>query len=358
MMAPDAGNLFWAGFPGRSVPAILAARLERGTLGGVILFSRNFDSQEELAALTAELHARWQGAGRLLLGVDQEGGRVARLRTVRWPAAGALGARDDVALTLAFADALSRELSCLGFNTDFAPVLDVFTNPENTVIGDRAYGREPEVVIRHAGAVLDAFAARGILSCGKHFPGHGDTLVDSHERLAVCDLSAGELEAVHERPFRALAGRLDLLMTAHVLAPALDPALPATLSPAWVSRARGLPFPGVLVSDDLEMGAMKPYREGTTLAGQATLADGLAVGIFRAGLDMGMICASPDFLEDSVGRVNAAGRADPALAAGLAKSAARVDRLRRRALAPVPIEDREAWIDGTNRLLARLAGQE
>ncbi len=352
MMAPDAGNLFWAGFPGRSVPDLLAARLERGTLGGVILFSRNFDSPEELAALTAELHARWRGEGRLLLGVDQEGGRVARLRTVRWPSAGALGGRDDVVLTRAFADAMARELSCFGFNTDFAPVLDVFTNPENTVIGDRAFGREPEVVIRHAGAVLDAFAARGILSCGKHFPGHGDTLVDSHVRLAVCDLSAGELEAVHERPFRALAGRLDLLMTAHVLAPALDPALPATLSTAWVSRARDLPFSGVLVSDDLEMGAMKPYREG------ATLADGLAVGIFRAGLDMGMICASPDFLEDSVGRVNAAAVADPALAAGLAKSAARVDRLRRRALAPVPIDDHEAWIAGTDRLLARLAGQE
>jgi beta-N-acetylhexosaminidase len=351
-MCQDAGNLFWAGFPGRSVPAALAARLERGALGGVILFARNFDSGEELAALTAELHARWRGTGRLLLGVDQEGGRVARLRTVRWPAAGALGGRGELSLTRAFADAMARELAHFGFNTDFAPVLDVFTNPRNTVIGDRAYGREPETVILHAGAVLDAFAARGILSCGKHFPGHGDTLVDSHEGLAVCDLSAGELESVHERPFRALAGRLELLMTAHVLAPAVDPALPATLSPTWVSRARSLPFPGVLVSDDLEMGAMKPYRDGSTIA------DGLAVGIFRAGLDMGMICASQDFLEESVERVNAAAGADPSLAVGLARSLARVDLLRRRAAARVPITDPAAWLDETDRLLAQLAGQE
>ena len=346
MTGRDAGELFWAGFPGRAIPGSLGARLERGALGGVILFARNFGSEAELAALTAELHARWRGPGRLLLGVDQEGGRVARLRAVRWPSAGALGARDDTALTRAFADAMARELLHYGFNTDFAPVLDVFTNPENTVIGDRAFGTEPARVIRHAGAVLDAFAARGLLSCGKHFPGHGDTLQDSHERLAVCPLPAGELAAVHERPFAALAPRLDLLMTAHVLAPALDPALPATLSPAWIARARALPFFGVLVSDDLEMGAMKAY------------ADGLGVAVLRAGLDMGMICASPELLEESVARVNAACTDDPAYAAQVEAKATRVDRLRLRAAAPAPLFDPATWRGETDRLLARLADQD
>ncbi len=346
MTLRDAGNLFWAGFPGRVLPGTLAARLERGELGGVILFARNFGSGEELAALTAELAARWRGPGRLLLGVDQEGGRVARLRDVRWPSAGALGGRDDTALTRAFADAMARELLHYGFNTDFAPVLDVFTNPQNTVIGDRAYGTEPGRVIRHAEAVLAAFAARGLLSCGKHFPGHGDTLQDSHERMAECRLPADALAAVHERPFAALASRLDLLMTAHVLAPALDPALPATLSPAWIGRARALPFSGVLVSDDLEMGAMKAYAEG------------LGVAVLRAGLDMGMICASTELLEESVARVNAAGREEPAFLAALGEKAARVDRLRLRAAAPNPLPDPAAWRGETDRLLARLAGQD
>lgn len=346
MTIRDAGGLFWAGFPGRTVPEALGARLERGALGGVILFARNFGSEGELAALTAELHARWRGSGRLLLGVDQEGGRVARLRTVRWPSAGALGARDDTALTRAFADAMAQELLHFGFNTDFAPVLDVFTNPQNTVIGDRAYGTEPGRVIRHAGAVLEAFAARGLLSCGKHFPGHGDTLQDSHERLAVCQLPAAELALVHERPFSALAARLDLLMTAHVLAPALDPSLPATLSPAWISRARALPFSGVLVSDDLEMGAMKAYS------------DGLGVAVLRAGLDMGMICASPELLGESVDRVNVACAKEPAFAASLEEKANRVDRLRQRAAAPVPLPDPATWRGETDRLLARLAGQD
>ncbi|MBU1068497.1 beta-N-acetylhexosaminidase [Myxococcota bacterium] len=340
-----AGNLFWAGFPGKTIPAALAARLESGDLGGIILFSRNFGSEDELAALTTELHGRWRGEGSLLLGVDQEGGRVARIKTIRWPSAGQLAAFDDEVFTGQIARRMSQELAHFGFNTDFAPVLDVFTNPRNTVIGDRAYGTEPERVIRHARAFIRALATGGMLTCGKHFPGHGDTLADSHETLPTCSLRADEFENVHERPFRELAGLVDFIMTAHVLAPAVDPDRPATLSPVWIQRARSLPFSGLLVSDDLEMGAMKAYL------GE------LATGIFRAGLDMGMVCASPDFLEECIGRVNAEGGQDAGFAAGIAARVGRVNQLRLRVAqtvrTPAP-QPRPMWIDSVNKLIEKL----
>ena len=342
-----AGNLFWAGFPGKTIPASLAARLESGDLGGIILFSRNFASETELLALTAELAARWKGPGSLLLGVDQEGGRVARIKTIRWPSAGELAAFDDEVFTGQVARRMAQELAYFGFNTDFAPVLDVFTNPRNTVIGDRAFGTEPERVIRHGRAFLRALSAGGMLTCGKHFPGHGDTLADSHEQLPVCNLSAVTFEEIHERPFRELGAQLDFLMTAHVLAPAVDPERPATLSPAWIRRARELPFSGLLVSDDLEMGAMKPYREG------------LAVELLRAGLDMGMVCASVDFLDECIGRVNAQCAQDADFAAAVAGRAARVDQLRLRVSqtqrVPAP-QPRPQWIESVNKLLVKLTG--
>ncbi len=342
-----AGNLFWAGFSGKTLPASLAARLEAGNLGGIILFSRNFSSEEELTSLTAELAARWKGEGSLLLGVDQEGGRVARIKTIHWPSAAALGAFDDEVFTGQVARRMAQELAHFGFNTDFAPVLDVFTNPRNTVIGDRAFGTEPERVIRHARAFIRALNAGGMLTCGKHFPGHGDTLADSHEQLPVCKLPVSQFESVHERPFRELCGQLDFLMTAHVLAPAIDPERPATLSPAWIGRARELPFAGLLVSDDLEMGAMKPYREN------------LGVEILRAGLDMGMVCASLDFLEECIGRVNAERAGDAGFAEAVSVRIGRVHALRRRVSetkrTPAP-QPRPMWIDSVNKLLEKLAG--
>lgn len=342
-----AGNLFWTGFPGKTIPASLAARLESGNIGGIILFSRNFSSEAELAELTADLAGRWKGEGNLLLGVDQEGGRVARIKTIPWPSAAALGAFDDEVFTGQVARRMAQELAHFGFNTDFAPVLDVFTNPRNTVIGDRAFGTEPERVIRHARAFLRALGAGGMLTCGKHFPGHGDTLVDSHEQLPICNLPVSQFESVHERPFRELGSQLDFLMTAHVLAPAVDPEFPATLSPAWVSRAKELPFTGLLVSDDLEMGAMKPYREG------------LGVAILRAGLDMGMVCASQDFLEECIGRVNAECTSDADFATAVSQRVARVNQIRHRVSetkrTPAP-QPRPMWIDSVNKLLEKLTG--
>jgi beta-N-acetylhexosaminidase len=184
-----------------------------------------------------------------------------------------------------------------------------------------------------------------MLTCGKHFPGHGDTLADSHETLPTCNLRVEEFESVHERPFRELAGLVDFLMTAHVLAPAVDPERPATLSPAWISRARALPYAGLLVSDDLEMGALKPFR------------DELGAGIFRAGLDMGMVCASQELLEECIARVEAECAGDEAFVAGIVTRIGRVNELRLRVAqtlrTPAP-QPRPMWIDSVNKLLGKL----
>ncbi len=340
MSRPDPGCLFWAGFPGPDIPENLRRRLEKGAIGGIILFARNFATHEELLELTRELHARWKGPGHLLLGVDQEGGRVARIRSLPWPAAFDLAAAGDPALTRTVARLMARELAHFGFNTDFAPVLDVWTRPENRVIGNRAFGTHPDAVIRHAGAFVQGLQDEGIFTCGKHFPGHGDTLADSHERLPTCDLPMDAMESIHMKPFRELARSLDFLMTAHVRVPALDASLPATLSAAWIRRAREIPFSGILVSDDLEMGAMRDFHRD------------LAVRALDAGLDMLMVCASQEFLEECIAGVKRS-MVEAARKTAVEERIARVERMQLRASCARPFEDREAWLEAAQRTLER-----
>lgn len=342
----DPGRLFWAGFPGRSIPGNLIRRLEAGAIGGIILFARNFSSEEELLALAQELHARWRGPGRLLLGVDQEGGRVARIRSVKWPSAFELAGAGDPGFTRQTARLMARELAHFGFNTDFAPVLDVWTRPENRVIGNRAFGSNPEAVILHAGAFAQGLRDEGIFTCGKHFPGHGDTIADSHERLPVCELQMELIENIHEKPFRMLADVLDFIMTAHIVAPARDGRFPATLSAAWVSRARGLPFSGILVSDDLEMGALRDFQ------------DRLAVRALDAGLDMLMVCASQEFLETCIDDVKSAMMGDFARQGAMQARIRRLESLNLRASSLRPLKDRKAWNHEVRSTLSRLHPQD
>lgn len=337
----DAGRLFWAGFPGKQVPQNLCQRLESGTIGGIILFARNFSSEEELLSLTQELHARWKGPGHLLLGVDQEGGRVVRIRNVKWPSAFDLASACNPDLTRHIASLMAKELAHFGFNTDFAPVLDVWTRPENPVIGNRAFGTNPDDVVLHAGAFARGLHDEGIFTCGKHFPGHGDTLVDSHEQLPWCDCPIEVIEKIHEKPFRILTNSMDFLMTAHMMVPALDIHLPVTLSPTWVQRARTLPFSGILVSDDLEMGAMQAFRED------------LAVRALAAGFDMLMVCASQEFLETCISQVNQMFNHSGWKVEGQARIQ-RIDQMNLRASHIRPFLDREAWQNEVQSTLIRL----
>jgi beta-N-acetylhexosaminidase len=214
--------------------------------GGVILMGRNIGTPAETSAQIAHLQAlaRQNGLPPLFVAVDQEGGRVQRLGPPRYPKR--LSQRE-----------IGRELKALGFNWDFAPVLDVDSNPQNPVIGDRAYSSNPETVAALGVAAVAGFQDDAhILACGKHFPGHGDTDTDSHFALPTIRRPRAALDAVELIPFRAaIDAGVAAIMTAHILFPALDPTLPATLSPTILTGLlrQELGFHGLIITDDLEM---------------------------------------------------------------------------------------------------------
>lgn len=280
------GRLAIVGFSGHSVPAELRELVAAFDLAGVVYFARNVESPAQVADLSREaagLARDWP----FWIGVDQEGGRVARLRApfTVWPPAITLGRSGDEALTGRFAAALAAELAAVGINFDFAPVLDVLTNPDNPAIGDRALSDRAEDVARLGAVVVRTLQEAGIAACGKHFPGHGDATVDSHERLPVIDQDRRRLEAIEWLPFRrAIADGVAAIMTAHVLVPALDERRPATLSPAIVQRELkdAMGFDGVVLSDDLGMKAVSATADLPSLAVEAIV----------AGCDAVLLCNS------------------------------------------------------------------
>jgi beta-N-acetylhexosaminidase len=232
----------------------MASRLEAG-LGSVLLFGSNIDSPEQLASLTAQLHSI---APDVLIGADEEGGDVTRLHMRHGsphPGNAAMGAVDDVALTEAVARSIGVELFAAGIDLNTAPVVDVNSNPANPVIGVRSFGASPSLVARHATAYVAGLQSAGVGACVKHFPGHGDTAVDSHLALPTVTAPLDVLRSRELVPFAAAVAAGSLaVMTSHVLLPAIDPMLPATLSPAVVALLReDLGFDGLLVSDALDM---------------------------------------------------------------------------------------------------------
>lgn len=245
------------------MPPDLARLLAQGRIGGVILFSRNIEGPDQLRGLVRALHEAAPPDVPLLLAIDQEGGRVQRLRApwTVWPPMRALGRRDAPGTTAAVARAIARELSDLGIGLDFAPVVDVDTNPDNPVIGDRSFASEPQRVARHAAAFIAAMQAAGVAACAKHFPGHGDTRSDSHLELPRLPHDLDRLREVELPPFLAAAGAgVASVMTAHVLFEALDRRRPATLSPPVMQLLRGeIAYDGVVFSDDLEMRAVADH---------------------------------------------------------------------------------------------------
>lgn len=296
-------ELFVGGYEGEQLPDSMVQRLHDG-LSGVILFARNVRKQQEqidvdaLVAQTASVQAAAarhpaNGALPAIVSVDQEGGLVARLRApfTRFPPMREVAEVDEIALTEAVGAQTGRECLAAGFNVDFAPVLDIDTNPANPIIGNRAFGRTPEQVIAHAGAFARGLRSAGVLGCGKHFPGHGDTAQDSHLELPVLPFDLERLAAIEMRPFAALASELQMVMTAHILFPALDAARPATLSPAILEpllRAR-CGFEGVIVSDDLEMKGV---------AAAFSMADCVRLGL-EAGVNLFLVCRYEDLLEEA-----------------------------------------------------------
>jgi beta-N-acetylhexosaminidase len=254
------GRLLIAGFDGQALPIELRSLSREFGLGGVILFAKNIAEPDQVAELCYEA-ARLVPDLPLWVSVDQEGGRVARLKApfTEWPPMASLGRSGDVGLAERFARALAAELRAVGVSLDYAPVLDVHTNPRNPVIGDRALSDNPEEVARLGGAIIRAMQAEGMAACAKHFPGHGDTSADSHLELPLVEHPIERLREVELVPFKAaVEAQVASIMTAHVLLPALDEERPATFSKRIVSGLlRGeLKFEGLILSDDLEMKAV------------------------------------------------------------------------------------------------------
>lgn len=322
-----AGSILAVGFPGESPPPSLLHRIRAGACAGVVLFRRNVRSASQVRDLCASLGAGCDPSP--VLAIDQEGGRVARLRdgVLQLPAMRAVGDLGDPDLTRRLAQTLGEDLAALGINLNFAPVCDVDSNPANPVIGDRAFARTPEATGAHAVAFLQGLQSAGVASCAKHFPGHGDTATDSHLELPVVRHDAARLDGLELLPFRrALDAGVATVMTAHVRFEALDPAFPATLSPRVL---RGLLRDTlardrddlVVVSDDLRMKAVSarwPLDEAAVLA-------------VNAGCDLLLACDDDEAAhQQCVAAIARAALASTETLAQLTRASARVMAMRRR----------------------------
>jgi beta-N-acetylhexosaminidase len=306
---------------------------------GVILFKSNFCHDlpyeawlENHARLIADIRAA-TGRERMLIVIDHEGGRVCRTpKPITRFASAARWAGQSVEV----GHAMGRELSALGINLTFAPVLDIHTNHKNPVIGERAFGQTPEAVIAAALPFIKAIESEKIIACGKHFPGHGDTSIDSHLGLPSLNASLEALRARELKPFAAaIDAGLSMIMTSHILYPAIDPDLPVTLSRRFLTQILRdeLRFDGVAICDDIGMGAMKGVFDDPESA----------VRLIESGCDMVMVCShytntgrARDFARKIIAAIDE-GRLDARL---LERSRARIERLLSRAarneVAPLP----------------------
>ncbi|MFE3324788.1 glycoside hydrolase family 3 protein [Streptomyces sp. NPDC059176] len=278
----DALAVLQPGFVGTTAPDWLLRRIGEG-LCSVGLFGRNIVTPGQLTSLTARLRAERDG---VLVAVDEEGGDVTRLEVrtgSSFPGNFALGSIDDVDLTRAVARELGRRLADCGVDLNWAPSADVNSNVNNPVIGVRSFGADPELVARHTCAYVQGLQSAGVAACTKHFPGHGDTAVDSHHALPRIDVELATLHARELVPFRAaVTAGSKSVMSAHILLPALDPDRPATLSPQILTGLlrQELGYDGLIITDGMEMKAIAArygIERGSVLA-IAAGADAICVG--------------------------------------------------------------------------------
>ncbi|MGN9777303.1 glycoside hydrolase family 3 protein [Micromonospora sp. H33] len=285
-LASLAAAVLQPGFVGITPPPWVCRWLGEG-LGSVVLFARNVVDPEQVAALTAALRAERPD---VVVAIDEEAGDVTRIESGRGssrPGNFALGAVDDPALTAEVARDLGAELAALGVTLNYAPDADVNSNPDNPVIGVRSFGAEPALVARHTAAWVRGLQSGGVAACAKHFPGHGDTRVDSHHDLPRITGDRRRLDAVELAPFRAaVAAGVQAVMTGHLLVPALDPELPATLSGRILTGLLRdeLGFSGVIVTDAVEMRAVADRYgfAGAAVRALAAGADAICIGGERA----------------------------------------------------------------------------
>jgi len=322
-----AGQRLFLGFAGPGVDDDLRRLVREVRPAGFILFARNVESPEQVRELNRELGSLVDAHDPALISVDQEGGRVARVRApaTEFPPMKALGDIDDPALTEAALAAMAVELRAMGFHLDFAPVADVNSNPDNPVIGDRSFGDDPVRVGRHVAAAVRGLQGEGVIACAKHFPGHGDTGVDSHLALPVVDRSVASLRDMELPPFAAaIAAGVGSVMTSHVMFPAWDADWPATLSPRILKPLLRdeLGFDGVVFSDDMEMKAVAGRWPVDVQVRQAT----------EATVDVLLCCKEPSLQLEAFEALVQLQEASKAHEGAMVDNVKRVEALRERFL--------------------------
>ncbi len=372
-MNADIGQLLWVGFEGPTVTAELGAALASGDVGGTVVFKRNLVQRmqagtgvlpqettdlDALAELTRGLHRSAPDGTPALIAIDQEGGVVQRVKApaTQWPPMHQFerfAPPADEELAHAVGKAIAAELRALDFDVDFAPVLDVHTNAANPIIGDRAFGTEPAAVARRALAFVRGMTEAGVVACGKHFPGHGDTHTDSHLELPWVRQPKERLEAIELAPFAAAAhAQVPMMMTAHVMYPALDPDVPATLSKPIIDGVlrQRFGYRGIIVSDDLDMAAVAVRG-----------ADNVAPAAIKAGCDLVLVCRNAANIGLAREGLAKAAETDSELRRRIGESAARIRAFKAafaKQRASLPPATREIIGSFDHRRLAdRLAGR-
>ncbi|MGZ3773562.1 MAG: beta-N-acetylhexosaminidase [Pseudobdellovibrionaceae bacterium] len=286
------GQHFIIGVSGHALTSDEKKFIVENNIGGVCLFGRNVADPKQVHDLCTEIQSlRHQQIDKapLFIGIDMEGGRVHRLKSpfTIWPPVRKLGEIDAPTVSFHFANRMGQELKAVGINLDFAPCVDVFTNPANTVIGDRSISSDPEMVAKHASALVRGYIKADVMTCAKHFPGHGNTLIDSHEDLPVEQVNFEKLESCELIPFKkTFKSRVDMVMTSHIKFPQIDPEWPVTLSEIFIKQIirDEFRYRGLIITDDLGMKAMTKHYS----------IDEVPVRALKAGVDILLYCNDPE----------------------------------------------------------------
>jgi beta-N-acetylhexosaminidase len=268
------GQMLMIGFEGQSINEEIEEYLHKYHVGGFIFFERNIDTTEQIQTLIQQIKHSNQGNIPLFLSLDEEGGRVTRLPDdlKSFPNAETIGNLMDPTITHELSTLMARQMKALGFNMNNAPVLDVNSNSENPIIGPRSFGSDADTVIAHAIPFMHGHQEEGIIPVVKHFPGHGDTFVDSHKELPEVNKSLEQLQQLELSPFKeAFKQKADAVMIAHILLPKLDKQYPSSLSQKIITDLlrKQMNFDGVVITDDLTMKAITNKYEVSDAAVQS-----------------------------------------------------------------------------------------
>ncbi|MBB6453853.1 beta-N-acetylhexosaminidase [Salirhabdus euzebyi] len=293
------GQLFMVGIEGQTIDSVMKQYINDYYVGGFILFKDNMESVEQTVSFINDLKKANEDQVPLFFSVDEEGGKVSRIpeqELVIAPSAQEVGEKNDPELSFQIGRMLAKEVSALGFNMNYAPVMDVNSNPENPIIGSRAYGSTPSQVVKNGIPVMQGHQYENVIPVIKHFPGHGDTSVDSHKQLPVVNKSLKQLQKIELKPFRrAIQENADAIMVAHLSIPKLDSKNPSSLSKKIMTDLlrEKLHFRGVVITDDLTMkGITNDYSVSEA-----------ALQSFKAGSDILLIAHGKDNIVSSYERI-------------------------------------------------------